>query len=569
VRSGASSGYAPITEAQYIEHLEAMYTQLLPALAPAGTILFCTTTPVPASYKGRNDSSVVTINKLARKLFGPSSLHPHVLVHDLYAEVVNRCHSQYPTRAKGYPMEGDCPLQPNGVHFCIPGKCVATGDQCLPPTCVGSPGKEMTAAFVAEAIRPHLRRAKVSLKTTDDEADGASSRFLEAGSALVQWSGRTVRGAHGAVQFEWLGVSARVSVSNATWVSVIATTAAPTMGTRLRAYTSDQGFGLYPLVSFWVSPHAAGNETLLFVIDNSSLGDRTITIENLMDQKYATTIHGFRTDGTFVPDLNPLPVNRNMEFIGDSITAATTVSLLLNIVRPPGAPACADHDALQSDWSKSYAALLCHRFGASCSTVAVGGKCLMSECGGLQMPDYYRSALISDAPNATYNFSSTWKPNAVFVDLGTNDERVIHGMKTQHPNGSALFVSETVAFLHSIQARYNGGVPRSSSAAHHISFFLAAGPIRNMTARSSRAVPVAVAKANEEGLDVTFVDLTTACDVARQHGSDNADHCDGCSAHPGIQGHYEMAQLSYPIIAQKMGWTMHSRSTEIKVRTSK
>jgi hypothetical protein len=158
-----------------------------------------------------------------------------------------------------------------------------------------------------------------------------AAEFLEAGSALVQWSGRTVRGAHGAVQFEWLGVSARVSVSNATWVSVIATTAAPTMGTRLRAYTSDQGFGLYPLVSFWVSPHAAGNETLLFVIDNSSLGDRTITIENLMDQKYATTIHGFRTDGTFVPDLNPLPVNRNMEFIGDSITAATTVSLLLQI----------------------------------------------------------------------------------------------------------------------------------------------------------------------------------------------------------------------------------------------
>jgi hypothetical protein len=164
--SEALSGYAPITEAQYVQHLETMYATLLPALAPNGTLIFQTTTPVPASYKGRNDSSVVTINKLARTLFGPGGLHPQVLVHDLYTEVVDRCHSQFPTKASGYPMNGDCPLQPNGVHFCIPGKCVATGDQCLPPSCVGSPGKEMTATFVADAIWPHLQRSDVVTSTS-------------------------------------------------------------------------------------------------------------------------------------------------------------------------------------------------------------------------------------------------------------------------------------------------------------------------------------------------------------------------------------------------------------------
>eukprot|EP01048_Picozoa_sp_COSAG05_P018605 COSAG05_NODE_2749_length_2690_cov_2.077962_2_plen_391_part_00 len=173
--SEAVSGYAPITEAEYVEHLEAMYVKLQPALTPNGTLIFCTTTPVPASYMGRNDSSVIIINSLARTLFGPGSKHPDVLVHDLYSEVVNRCHSQYPTRAKGYPLTGDCPLQPNGVHFCIPGKCVPTGDQCLPPGCVGSPGKEMTATFVAGAIRPHLPRAQTSLKTTDEGAVAAST----------------------------------------------------------------------------------------------------------------------------------------------------------------------------------------------------------------------------------------------------------------------------------------------------------------------------------------------------------------------------------------------------------
>jgi hypothetical protein len=206
-----------------------------------------------------------------------------------------------------------------------------------------------------------------------------SSSFLPAGDALVRWSGRTAPGAApGSVRFDWLGVSARVSVRHATWVTVVATTTAPTTGTRLRAYTSDQG-GLYPLVSFYVSPHAA-NETLLFAVDNATTEPgRTLTLENMLESPGATTIHGFRTDGSFVPDLHPLPLHRNIEFIGDSITAAT------NLVRPAGAPACRG-DSFQQDWTQSYAALLCHRFGASCSTIAVGGKCMMKECGGLQMP---------------------------------------------------------------------------------------------------------------------------------------------------------------------------------------
>lgn len=375
-------------------------------------------------------------------------------------------------------------------------------------------------------------------------ASARGETFLPADDALVRWSGRTVEGiAPGSIRFDWLGVSARVSVKDATWVTVIATTTAPTTGTRMRAYTSDQGFGLYPLVSFWVSPHAA-NETLIFAVDNSSYG-RTLTLENMLENPDATTIHGFRTDGSFVPELHPLPPNRNIEFIGDSITAAS------NLVRPAGAPPCRGGQ-FQMDWTQSYAALLCHRFGASCSTIAVGGKCMMKECGGLQMPDYYNSALISDAPRDTYKFGANgWVPQAVFIDLGTNDERVIHSMKKQHPNGSTVFVRETVAFLHSIRTRYSGGKEPWAN----ISFFLAAGPIRNFTARASRAVPLAVDQAISEGLDATFVDLTGACSIARQHAPDNVDQCDGCSAHPGIEGHFEMAQLAHPVLAAKMNWS--------------
>ena len=165
------------------------------------------------------------------------------------------------------------------------------------------------------------------------------------------------------------------------------------------------------------------------------------------------------------------------------------------------------------------------------------------------MPDYYRSALASDAPAPTYNFSNGWTPDAVFIDLGTNDERAIHSLKKSHPNGTQLFINETLAFLHSVALRYTPNHPGK------IAFFLAAGPIRNFTARAPRATRVAVSRANEQGLNVTFVDLTGACALAREHAADNADLCDGCSAHPGVQGHWEMFQRAAPVVAEKMGWS--------------
>ena len=351
----------------------------------------------------------------------------------------------------------------------------------------------------------------------------------------VQWSGRTVLGsAPGSISFDWLGVSCRVSVRGATMVSVVATSNG-TVGTRMRAYTSDQGFGLYPASVFWVSARAPSNQTLLYVGDNATLGDRTITLEH-MGGEGTTTMHGFITDGTFVTDPDPLPTGRRIEFIGDSITAAT------NLVRPAGAPSCRG-DIYQLDWSQSYAAQICHKFRASCSTIAVGGKCMMRECGGLQMPDYYNAATVASAPATTWDFQAGWHPDAVFIDLGTNDERAIHG----HPGANESFAEQTIAFLHSVVRRYS--VPDTA-----IKFFLAAGPIRNFTSYASRAVPVVVARANAQGLDATFVDLTGACAVARLHSPDNSDLCDGCSAHPGVEGHYEMFRKASPVIAAKMGW---------------
>ena len=113
--------YVPVTAEQYAENMEAIFLQLKRLLAPNGTLIWTTTTPVPPSYKNRNNSDVVRINEQMRALFGPGSKHPDVVIHDLYGETVQRC-SRDPESA-GYPETSDCMLlQDNGVHFSTVGR---------------------------------------------------------------------------------------------------------------------------------------------------------------------------------------------------------------------------------------------------------------------------------------------------------------------------------------------------------------------------------------------------------------------------------------------------------------
>jgi hypothetical protein len=73
---------------------------------------------------------------------------------------------------------------------------------------------------------------------------------LAASDPKVNWAGRT-RVDASAVSFDWLGVTARVQVTGASYVSVTVTSDSEHRGTRLKAYTSDQGFMLSPQVQLW------------------------------------------------------------------------------------------------------------------------------------------------------------------------------------------------------------------------------------------------------------------------------------------------------------------------------
>ena len=47
--------YAPIEPALYLSNMESIYQQLKGALAPNGTLVWATTTPVPPFLKGGRD----------------------------------------------------------------------------------------------------------------------------------------------------------------------------------------------------------------------------------------------------------------------------------------------------------------------------------------------------------------------------------------------------------------------------------------------------------------------------------------------------------------------------------
>jgi len=380
-----------------------------------------------------------------------------------------------------------------------------------------------------------------------------TAESIKAVDPMVEWSGRATKNTDSSsVSFDWLGVTARVSVNGAKYVylNISSDQRGVARGTRMKVYISDQRFPLYPQTQFWVQSAAtAPQQQLLFL--SSSGKSTTITIENIVGPQYGTgttTAYSFETDGTFVanppkvslPTSEPVTTPRNIEIIGDSITAAT------NVVRPEFAPTCGD-GGYQSDWSQSYSGLLCHRFGATCSTVAVGGKCVMHECGGLQMPDYFTGAFYTDGAHPTYDFkNSGFKPDAMVIDLGTNDMHAIARIGVNMTSGLGpgmdQFTKETVQFMKNATILY--GKP-------DIKFFLTAGPMENITITGTQA---AVTEGIAQGLNVTFIDMRTACVDARIHGIGNSDKCDGCASHPGVQGHRGMYEAAWPVISKVMGW---------------
>jgi lysophospholipase L1-like esterase len=337
--------------------------------------------------------------------------------------------------------------------------------------------------------------------------------ILATDSRVVYIGRHVVNSQTNQVHFDWVGNGFQVAVQGSTYVT--ANFSSSGRAFRLQTYVTDQGwvpFG-FPLVNIWITP-TVGTSYLLADSLNSKATLSVSSFINVPPQYWTgpLVVNSITTDGVFVA---PPALDRNIEFVGDSITAATNV-----ISHQP----CAD-GGLQSSWVESYSALIGRYFNTSTSVIAVGGKGLIRNCcdQGERMPQYYLQTEYSSP--APYDFYFSNAPQAVVTALGTNDYAGIVSNSTF----DAKFAAAYVEFWTNITVYYKSP---------NIQFFAVVGPMTNayMSATIS-----AISQATAAGLKVSLVNATGI-------------PCTGCANHPGVDGHAAMANAAIQVISKTMGW---------------
>ena len=329
--------------------------------------------------------------------------------------------------------------------------------------------------------------------------------------------GRTFLPSGGGLGLSWLGAGVRVAHSGS---ALRATFAVAGSSFKVAFSQSDAGAMHWQGVS-WL-PATGASETV--VVGARGGGGVVDVVLNMPPQYFesalsnATLLSLTSVGGSFRAVQPPARV---FSVLGDSITASTNIH--------GGTQPCAD-DGFEADYSASWAGLLCLFFDASCSTVAVGGKCLLEECGYPQMQDYYRQQRMIDA-GPTFDFSTSAPPLIFLSYLGTNDARM---------NEWSRFTAEYLTLFANVTANFYPGA--------NITFFLLLGPMQPIAPAAAHVA--AVEQGTAAGYRVVLINATAAC-------TPGLSGCvDGCASHPGVGSHRRIAAAAAPIIAQTMGWPM-------------
>jgi lysophospholipase L1-like esterase len=219
---------------------------------------------------------------------------------------------------------------------------------------------------------------------------------------------------------------------------------------------------------------------------------------------------------------------RRMEVIGDSITAAYGVE---------GKDPYCHFSAATENQSLSYAALLARRFDAELSTIAWSGKGVFSNRGNASdrtpLPVLWERTLPM-REDSRWDFSA-WLPDAVVIDLGTNDFAPQNRDKSPFPSAYR-------AFLVRVRAVY----PKAA-------LFCALSPML-----SDRPPPGEQARTSARaGIQAAVAALKSYGD-ARVFYVEHALPTDaegwGCDWHPSRVTQARMAAELAVVLAKNLGW---------------
>lgn len=159
---------------------------------------------------------------------------------------------------------------------------------------------------------------------------------------------------------------------------------------------------------------------------------------------YSTGVFsGFTIAGTPVA-ASPVP-SRKIEFYGNSITCG------YGVLAPQGSPV----SAANTDEGRAYAGLTADSLEADHHTVCYSGKGILVNSGSSTispdpLPSIYNRIVNGDSTDL-WHFPSTWIPDAVVIDLGTNDYWQWGAEPTE---GGPAFEAAFVKFIDTLHAKY-------------------------------------------------------------------------------------------------------------------
>ena len=144
------------------------------------------------------------------------------------------------------------------------------------------------------------------------------------------------------------------------------------------------------------------------------------------------------------------------------------------------------------------------------------------------MPEIYQRTIASDPNSTTWDFSS-WKADAVVINLGDNDG--LNGL--WKGDVEKEYVSAYVQFVKDIKGKYDDVDKKTK-------FFLACGPC---TVGYCRYVEEVVSSLTKDGVEAYYL------------GFGNILSKDRCSGHPSAEDQKErLAERTIQLVGEKMGW---------------
>jgi lysophospholipase L1-like esterase len=265
-------------------------------------------------------------------------------------------------------------------------------------------------------------------------------------------------------------------------------------------------------------------------------GNHTVVLRKRSEPQYGNIFLGnITTDGHLTAA--PAASKRQIDIIGDSITVGYGLD---------GTLPCVNTAELENN-PKTYGAVAANALGADYSVVAWSGKGLIRNIAtgspdtSPLVPQLYTRYGADDADNS-YPFPKEWSPDAVVINLGTNDfSYVAWGESGQYnarePIDPVAYADGTVRFVEDIRKHY----PR----AH---FFIVTSPMLSDTwptaadaqkTTQTNALKDAVARL---GKRAHLVDWPT-------QGSDV-----GCDYHPNAATNAAAGDILAKAISSALGW---------------